>query len=132
VFSLALPDEWVLSELDDLVEIVPPGANGPLHISFMRRVRPGLVAEREAARLVLAVADGLGVSNAEVQELDLGNHRFARTEVAAGERHRPLFWDVAAHVWEQHALVASYSHDGTRLETRLAALEILGSIRAHA
>jgi len=60
VFWFELADGWKATEIDNLVEVVPPEPAGALHISVLRRTKLAPLNMDEAVQLVVNFAEKQG------------------------------------------------------------------------
>ena len=125
VFWFELEDGWTATEVEHLVEVVPPEPAGSLHIAVLRRTKHSRLVTDEAIELVVKFAGNLEVSLEPAGE-NSGSRVVASASFAAKGHH----WDVQARVWLGRAFVSSYCQDGSRGDLRESAFKMMGSIQA--
>ena len=119
LFSITVPAGWLVREENDVVEVVPPQPVGAAHISILNRTRGTIVKPGEASKVLAAFAKRQGIVVPPDVEATESGQRVAR--VSFQEPDAKQHWDVEARVWEDHAVVCSYVHDGFHeIERRLA------------
>jgi hypothetical protein len=121
LISLSVPSDWIVNQTDDLIEITPPGDDGALHITILRRDKSESPSDAEARELV----DGFVSQQAVVSSITYdaaGAHFSSRCD---GQVMR---WDVSAKVWQDLAILSSFCH--TNGESAAAALIVSSIERA--
>lgn len=123
VLATDVPDDWEIRDLGDLIEILPPDVSGAVHLSIYRRDPDENVLEGTAARWVERVAAGRGVDLAQVEERQTEKFREAFASFRAPEQELP-WWDVGVRVWDDRAVLFTFSRDESGTEAREQALAV--------
>lgn len=111
---IEIPDGWTLNEPGDLIELVPPGGDGALHISILERERTDPPSDQEARELVEWFRDRRGGEGKIDAEVDKNGASLARTAFEVVTDGESVGWTVVAKVWSSLAVLASYCFAAAR------------------
>lgn len=99
LFTVEVPEDWKVRDLDNLVELEPLGRAGSAHISPMRRSPESTERDGDAVRAALEFAGTRRAVGLECEpERRVGEHASARCVYATDEDGFRLWWDVVVHV----------------------------------
>ncbi|MGZ4400306.1 MAG: hypothetical protein ACXVYM_05490 [Gaiellaceae bacterium] len=126
-FSADVPDGWEIEELDSVVEVGPPQAEGAVHFSVYRRTETSDPVPGEASSFVrdFARQHGSCVDPAE-REIDGGYVANALFTEATDEGSRR--WVVGWRVSYGRGTAFTYNDDGERDDLRTAAMEMFDTL----
>jgi hypothetical protein len=125
---MEVPDNWLRSESDGLIELQPPSPVGAIHMRVLTRTRDSAVRQGEAALLAADFARKQGAAVGTDRERTANGQLIASLSFVDTDASGPRYWDVQVRVWRERALVCSYCHDGLHVPERQQALAILSSI----
>jgi hypothetical protein len=128
---LKAPSDWKADEIDGMVEMVPIGGEGALHISFLTRSRDSKPDLDEARLLVHSFAMKTNLSNAGaigvIAEQSVVN-AFGEFRAEEESDEIPACWVVSAIIWNDLALQVSFCADQLDRDMLRTIKQVIGSI----
>lgn len=126
-FEADIPDDWVVRDKADLIEMLPPKPVGALQISVFK-ISDGELAERcvEAVNNFVAKQAGQFLQKPQVEIQN--SKQLVSGEFKSGDSHNGLFWLISAIGWSSTIALVTYCYGGKRDNEVHRAVEIMHSI----
>lgn len=130
-FSLQLPMDWEVSELDESTEIVPANGEAAIHITAFKKTSSGIPTKKDAAILVDNFAQKNGLKKINILSTSETKHccNFLEQLAGNGKPSQPLFWVVKSIVGSSKGILGTLCIDELTTQTYKDGLAILESLK---
>lgn len=130
-FSLQLPMDWEVSELDESIEIVPMNGEAAIHISVFKKTSSGIPSMKEAAILVDNFAQKNGLKKITILSTSKTKYCCNLLEQLSGngKSSQPLYWVVKGVVGLSKGILGTLCIDELASQTYKDGLAILESLK---